>query len=53
MRVLSCPLSADFIRDVIGGDEKVVLVGNSLGGYNALATAARQPDLVRWVVALS
>lgn len=47
----SCP--ADFIRDVIGGDERVVLVGNSLGGYNALETAARQPDLVRWVVECS
>jgi hypothetical protein len=42
---LCCP--ADFVREVVGGDEKVVLVGNSLGGYNALATAARHPDLVR------
>lgn len=25
-----------------------MLVGNSLGGYNALATAARAPELVRW-----
>lgn len=44
---------SDFIRDVIGGDERVVLVGNSLGGYNALETAARQPDLVRGVVLLN
>lgn len=39
--------SADFVREVIGGQEPVVLVGNSLGGYNALATAARNPDLVK------
>ena len=41
---------SDFIREVIGkdaADEKVVLVGNSLGGYNALATAAKTPELVR------
>lgn len=58
---MSCPLlppltpvargrllhTADFIREVIGGQEPVVLVGNSLGGYNALATAARNPDLVK------
>lgn len=44
---------SDFIREVVGGDERVVLVGNSLGGYNALATAARQPDLVRGVVLLN
>ncbi|PRW33916.1 chloroplastic isoform X2 [Chlorella sorokiniana] len=44
---------ADFIKEVIGGEEPVVLVGNSLGGYNALATAARNPDLVKGVVLLN
>lgn len=44
---------ADFIREVVGTQEKVVLVGNSLGGYNALATAARAPELVRGVVLLN
>ena len=38
---------ADFIREVAGG-EPAVLVGNSLGGYNALSTAAFNQDLVRW-----
>ena len=38
---------ADFVREVVGGGQKVVLVGNSLGGYNALATAAAHPDLVK------
>ena len=51
---------SDFIRQVIqkpdgGGssDEKVVLVGNSLGGYNSLATAATHPSLVKGVVLLN
>ncbi|KAL4436978.1 hypothetical protein ABPG75_004117 [Micractinium tetrahymenae] len=44
---------ADFIREVVGPEERVVLVGNSLGGYNALATAARAPELVRGVVLLN
>jgi pimeloyl-ACP methyl ester carboxylesterase len=44
---------ADFIREVIGGDEKVVLCGNSLGGYNVTATAANNPELVRGLVLLN
>jgi pimeloyl-ACP methyl ester carboxylesterase len=57
---------ADFIKDVVqpgcngnGGNgstgalEKAVLVGNSLGGYNSLATAAAHPDLVKGVVLLN
>ena len=47
---------SDFIREVIQTsypDEKVVLVGNSLGGYNSLATAAEYPDLVESVVLLN
>ncbi|PSC74999.1 Haloalkane dehalogenase [Micractinium conductrix] len=43
---------ADFIREVAGG-EPAVLVGNSLGGYNALSTAAFNQDLVRGVVLLN
>jgi pimeloyl-ACP methyl ester carboxylesterase len=43
---LSPPPHTDFIREVVGG-EPAVLVGNSLGGYNALATAARHPELAR------
>lgn len=43
---------SDFIREVVGG-EQVVVVGNSLGGYNALATAANSPDLVKGVVLLN
>lgn len=38
----------DFIKEVVN-DGKVIIAGNSLGGYNSLATAARFPDLVRWV----
>ena len=34
---------------VMGG-EPVVLVGNSLGGYNALATAVLHPEVARAVV---
>ncbi len=41
---MSCP--ADFIREVVGGD-KAIVVGNSLGGYNATAVAANYPELVR------
>ncbi|KAI8105051.1 hypothetical protein M9435_000223 [Picochlorum sp. BPE23] len=47
---------SDFIRDVIHRDhpgEKVVLAGNSLGGYNSLATAAAHPDLVESVILLN
>ena len=32
---------------VIGTQEKVVVVGNSLGGYNSLAAAAQHPQLFR------
>ncbi|KAK9851146.1 hypothetical protein WJX84_012261 [Apatococcus fuscideae] len=40
---------SDFIKQQVGG-KPVVLVGNSLGGYNSLATAAQYPELVRGVV---
>lgn len=43
----------DFLNEVVGGDSKVVLAGNSLGGYVSLATAARNPDLVKGVIALN
>jgi pimeloyl-ACP methyl ester carboxylesterase len=45
-----------FLAEVVGADRpgsKAVLVGNSLGGYNALATAAAHPSLVRGVVLLN
>ena len=35
-----------FIKEVVD-DGPVVLAGNSLGGYNSLATAARFPELVK------
>lgn len=51
---------ADFTAEVIlknsnGGhaQEKIVLVGNSLGGYNSLAAAATHPNLVKGVVLLN
>ncbi|DBB12732.1 TPA: hypothetical protein ACH3X3_005508 [Trebouxia sp. C0006] len=43
---------AAFIREVVD-DGPVVLAGNSLGGYNSLATAARYPELVKGVVLLN
>eukprot|EP00884_Botryococcus_braunii_P018020 jgi/Botrbrau1/4901/Bobra.118_1s0015.1 len=43
---------ASFIQEVVGG-EPVVLVGNSLGGYNSLATAVKYPQLVKGVVLLN
>ena len=46
----------DFIREVVHKGEKgdkVTLVGNSLGGYNSLATAAAYPELVDRVVLLN
>jgi len=55
---------ADFIKEVVqpgcsenggggGGAEKAILVGNSLGGYNSLSTAASHPELVKGVVLLN
>lgn len=57
---------ADFIKDIMmvnGRDssstinsnnkERVILVGNSLGGYNALSTAAKHPELVKAVCLLN
>lgn len=48
---------SDFIQEVVqpiaGANEKVVLVGNSLGGYNSLAAAAAHPSLVKGVVLLN
>lgn len=41
------------MREVVGGEDKVVVAGNSLGGYNALAAAARHPELFRGVVLLN
>lgn len=43
---------AAFIREVVE-DGPVVLAGNSLGGFNSLATAARYPELVKGVVLLN
>lgn len=43
---------AAFIKEVVN-DGPVVLAGNSLGGYNSLATAARYPELVKGVVLLN
>jgi pimeloyl-ACP methyl ester carboxylesterase len=40
----------DFLRDVVG--ERSLLVGSSLGGTYAIATADAYPDLVRGVVAI-
>ncbi|KAK9830202.1 hypothetical protein WJX72_010275 [[Myrmecia] bisecta] len=40
---------ASFINEVVGG-QPAVIVGNSLGGYNCLATAAKYPELIRGVV---
>lgn len=37
---------AAFIKEVVD-DGPVVLAGNSLGGYNSLATAAGYPELVK------
>ncbi len=47
---------SDFIREIINEEhpgEKVVLAGNSLGGYNSLSTAASHPDLVDKVILLN
>lgn len=43
----------DFLKEVVGGDSKAVLVGNSLGGYVSLATAVWNPDLVKGVICLN
>lgn len=43
---------AAFIKEVVD-DGPVVLAGNSLGGYNSLATAAGYPELVKGVVLLN
>ena len=40
------PEIGDFVRDKVGGGP-AVLVGNSLGGYASLATAAAYPDLIK------
>lgn len=44
---------ADFVREVVGVESKVVLVGNSLGGSVSIGTAAAHPDLVKGVVCLN
>ncbi|BDA43323.1 probable haloalkane dehalogenase [Coccomyxa sp. Obi] len=43
---------AAFIKEVVSG-EPVVLVGNSLGGYNCLKASVTTPDLVRGVALLN
>lgn len=43
-------LIADFLRDVV--QEPAMLVGSSLGGTYAVATAAEHPELVRGVCAI-
>ncbi|KAF5829848.1 Alpha/Beta hydrolase protein, partial [Dunaliella salina] len=51
------PQIADFIEQVIwpeiGSNQRVVLVGNSLGGYASLAAGSLRPDLVRAVALLN
>eukprot|EP00193_Tetraselmis_chui_P009247 CAMPEP_0177757714 /NCGR_PEP_ID=MMETSP0491_2-20121128/3790_1 /TAXON_ID=63592 /ORGANISM="Tetraselmis chuii, Strain PLY429" /LENGTH=394 /DNA_ID=CAMNT_0019273383 /DNA_START=81 /DNA_END=1265 /DNA_ORIENTATION=- len=42
-----------FISSVVGAEEPVVLVGNSLGGFAILATAGQYPELVRGLVLLN
>jgi pimeloyl-ACP methyl ester carboxylesterase len=42
-----------FISSVVGAEEPVVLVGNSLGGFAILATAGQHPELVRWGLSTS
>lgn len=47
---------SDFIKEIVNQEhpgEKVVLAGNSLGGYNSLATAAAYPDLIDKVILLN
>lgn len=41
----------DFVKDVV--KDKVVVAGNSLGGYNSLSLAAANPELVSGVVLLN
>jgi pimeloyl-ACP methyl ester carboxylesterase len=41
----------DFIREIIG--QKVVLAGNSLGGYASLCVAAQRPDVAAGLVLLN
>jgi pimeloyl-ACP methyl ester carboxylesterase len=43
----------DFVEQVVGPGERVVLAGNSLGGFNVLNAAAARPDLVAGVVLLN
>lgn len=41
---------SSFLREVVGAgvdEQRVVLAGNSLGGYASLSTAAQHPELVR------
>eukprot|EP00798_Chlamydomonas_sp_ICE-L_P023853 gene23853-9409_t len=43
----------DFILQVIGGDERVYVAGNSLGGMLAMHLGAKQPDMVRGLILLN
>ncbi|KAG1657437.1 hypothetical protein FOA52_011717 [Chlamydomonas sp. UWO 241] len=43
----------EFVERVVQPDAPVVLVGNSLGAYASLSTAAARPDLVRAVAMLN
>lgn len=53
---------SDFIREIVHSnlnpgesskDAKVIMVGNSLGGYNSMSVAASHPELVKGVVLLN
>jgi pimeloyl-ACP methyl ester carboxylesterase len=43
----------DFIQQVVGSDQGVIVCGNSLGGYAALATAASYPGLITGLALLN
>ena len=43
---------ADFIREFVGS-EGAYIAGNSLGGFAALATAARNPDVIKGIIGLN
>jgi len=44
---------ATFVKEVIGEDKKVILVGNSMGGAASLSTAGYYPEIVKAVVLIN